>query len=219
MVAAWLALLELWLALDDDWLELLLLEGWFDDEAAELLEVAGWLLDVAGMLPVVDGSLVAAVEFDEDDGWLEALDWLDDAGWFDEDAGWLALVELEADAPPEMPSAARVCWSSEPDPDKPCACWKLVSAAWVFGPILPSIGPGSWPLSFSACWTCFTCESADDEDEDIELFGVSIEVLGWLADALVDEVGAGWLAAIAAVIERAKAVRANFRIMVNSFLL
>lgn len=192
------------------------IDDWLVDDEVELLEVAGWLLEVAG-------SLGAAEDwFDDKDDWLaDAADWLAD----DEADGWLLLVEpeAEAEAPPETPSAERVCWSSWPEPEMPCVCWKLCSAAWVFGPILPSTGPGSLPLSFRACWTWRTWEpSAEVEAEvevDIELFGVSMEVLGCaeLVAELVEDDGAGWLAAIAAVIESANAVSANFLIMVNSF--
>ena len=39
----------------------------------------------------------------------------------------------------------------------PSLDWKSRRAALVRGPINPSMGPGSWPLSFSACWTAITC--------------------------------------------------------------
>lgn len=180
------------------------IDDWLVDDEVELLDVAGWLL-------VVAGSLVAA-----EGGWLA-----DD----DEADGWLLLVEpeAEAEAPPETPSAERVCWSSWPEPEMPCACWKLCNAAWVFGPILPSTGPGSLPLSFRACWTWRTWELSDEAEAevelDIELFGAPMEVLGCaeLVAELVEDDGAGWLAAIAAVIESANAARANFLIMVTSF--
>ena len=219
-MAAWLALLEL---VEDDELELAL-DGWLllladgcsdEEEAAELLEVAGWLLEVAGMLPVVEADWLAE----------EAVELLAAAGWLLDEAadGWLLLVEpddgAEAEAPPDRPSAARVCWSTWPDPERPCACWKLCSAACVFGPILPSIAPGSMPLSFNACWTCFTWLSPAEEDL-VEAFGASMAVLGWaeLAEAeLVDALVEGWLAAKAADTERASAERASFLIMVNSF--
>jgi hypothetical protein len=222
LVAAWL-LLELWLAEDDElelalagWLlALLLIDDGLFVEAVELLEAAGWLLEVAGMLPVA--------EFADAAGWLlEVAEFADAAGWLDED-GWLLLVELEeaTDAPPEMPSAARVCWSSWPEAERPWACWKLCSAACVFGPILPSIAPGSWPLSFSACWTCFTWLSPDEAEADAAgaAFGASIAALccAELAVELVEAEVDGWLAANAAVMERANAVRANFLIMMNSF--
>jgi len=54
--------------------------------------------------------------------------------------------------------------------------------------MMPSISPGSWPLSFSACWTFFTSallaerlvedisEEDDPEDEDIPVS------LDWLVD-------------------------------------
>jgi hypothetical protein len=59
-------------------------------------------------------------------------------------------------APLPMPvactsSADNVCASSWPVDLRPWACWNSFTAADVFGPMMPSIGPVSKPLSFSAC--------------------------------------------------------------------
>lgn len=92
------------------------------------------------MVELVDELLVLG-------GWsLLAAGWsLLAAGWLLEVAGWLLDVveSADAEASPEIPSAESVCGSRLPEPDRPCADWKLCSAAWVFGPILPSIAPGS----------------------------------------------------------------------------
>ena len=90
-----------------------------------------------------------------EDGWFAEEGWLAallEAAWFAllvELAldGWLLdvlLVEaLLASESPWTPSAARVCWSSSPAPEIPCCCWKLCSACFVCGPMMPSICPGS----------------------------------------------------------------------------
>lgn len=71
--------------------------------------------------------------------------------------------------PDEEPSAAWVWESSSPEACRPCCCWNCCSAACVFGPILPSTGPVSIPLSFSACCACLTAEvSAEDDDDPCE---------------------------------------------------
>ena len=66
-------------------------------------------------------------------GWslLAAAGWLVDDDWLADAAGWLLLVELEGDieASPCTPSADRVCESRLPEPEMPCACWKLCNAA------------------------------------------------------------------------------------------
>ena len=66
----------------------------------------------------------------------------------------LAPLVEPVDAEPEdplTPRAASVCWSSLPEALSPLDCWYSFSAAWVFGPALPSAGPASMPaaLSFS----------------------------------------------------------------------
>jgi hypothetical protein len=57
---------------------------------------------------------------------------------------------------PSTPNASLVLLSSVPLADSPCCCWKAFNADFVFGPMMPSISPGSWPLSLSACCTFFT---------------------------------------------------------------
>lgn len=77
--------------------------------------------------------------------------------------------ELDDDAPeveplpPCTPSAESVCESSWPLAWMPCCCWKLVRACWVFGPMMPSTGPGSCPFCCRACWACFTFSSPADD--------------------------------------------------------
>jgi hypothetical protein len=77
--------------------------------------------------------------------------------------------DWDDDAPPPCtPSAASVCWSSCPDAVRLFCCWNCLSAAWVFGPIWPSIGPTSRPLDCSACWAWRTswlpCEELSLEE-------------------------------------------------------
>jgi hypothetical protein len=60
---------------------------------------------------------------------------------------------------PSTPSDCIVFASSWPVACMPCAFWKSRSACFVLGPILPSIVPGSWPLSFKACCAAFTFSS------------------------------------------------------------
>ena len=167
-------------------------------EASEVDE--GWLLE-AEEADWFAEALVA--------GWLaEAVE----AGWFVEDGaeGWLAeavvagwLAEAEADELLEAePSIPAIC--------TPAACaWSM--AACVFGPLTPSIGPGSKPLSFSACCSCRTDSSpwawlplpeaaieegwfaeaeADGWFAEAEVDGWFAEAAGWLAEADT----AGWLA-------------------------
>jgi hypothetical protein len=119
-----------WLVLDE--------EPWFAEELC---------LD-EGLL---DAVLLDAVLADEDWAPVEDAVLPDEAVWFAllpiepelALADWLALLEvLLAIGLPETPSAARVCWS-RPEPEMPCFCWKACSAFSVFGPMMPSIGPGS----------------------------------------------------------------------------
>src|SRR5262245_129531 len=59
--------------------------------------------------------------------------------------------------PPSVTSIfAMVCASTRPVACSPSAFWYAFSAAVVCGPCRPSIGPGSKPLSFRACWTSRT---------------------------------------------------------------
>jgi hypothetical protein len=82
----------------------------------------------------------------DDDGWfVEAEDdWLAELeGWLVDAAGWFVEAEeagelIEDDG-----------WLVEADDDSADFAWS--SAAWVLGPMTPSIGPGSKPLAFSAC--------------------------------------------------------------------
>jgi hypothetical protein len=77
-------------------------------------------LEADGLLALVLGEL--ALEGDEE---LAPLD---------------ELVE-PVEAEPELsltPRAASVCWSSLPEPWIPLDCWNSFTAAWVFGPSLPS---------------------------------------------------------------------------------
>jgi hypothetical protein len=113
------------------------------------------------LLEVLDEGWFA----DDDDGWLleaELADWfveLELAGWFAELeladwlaelelAGWFAEAEVEAEdgaeLSPAMSALAAFAWSI---------------AACVRGPMMPSIGPGSNPLSFNACCSCLTDSS------------------------------------------------------------
>jgi hypothetical protein len=141
-------------------------DGWFEEA-----EVDGWFEEA------------------EVDGWL-ADDVVED--WFDEAEvdGWLAdaeadgwFIELDAVAADAPATEARPGMSA-------LACLALSIAACVLGPITPSTGPGSKPLSFRACWSCFTDSSPFAMLALESLFAE----LGWLADAdwLVDA-DADWL--------------------------
>jgi hypothetical protein len=63
-------------------------------------------------------------------------------------------LEEPLDAEPDeplTPRAASVCRSRLPEAWIPLDCWNSFTAAWVFGPALPSAGPASMPaaLNFS----------------------------------------------------------------------
>jgi len=63
-------------------------------------------------------------------------------------------LEDPLDAEPDeslTPRAASVCRSSLPEAWSPMDCWYSFSAAWVFGPALPSAGPASMPAALSFC--------------------------------------------------------------------
>lgn len=104
------------------------------------------------------------------------------------------LEELDAPLPC---SAASVCWSSWPDGVRLFCCWNCLRAACVFGPIMPSTGPGSIPLSLSACcawrtsdWPAF-CDDAESCDwpyppEALEAPPLLIadDALSWVGDDL-----------------------------------
>jgi hypothetical protein len=104
---------------------------------------------------------------DVDDGWFveDEADWFaeDEAGWFVEDeADWFAEDEADwfAEAEPDRPDEDAELPATEFRPGMSAfACFAWSMAAWVRGPMMPSTGPGSKPLSFSACWSCFTCSS------------------------------------------------------------
>jgi hypothetical protein len=106
--------------------------GYLPCEDDVVLGVVG----AAGGVAVVLLSLVAEgrlVLSDEDD---------------DEEEGVLMLLsELEG----AEDGAAVLLLASELVLDEEEAPCDAVCAAWVFGPMMPSIGPGSKPLSFSDC--------------------------------------------------------------------
>jgi hypothetical protein len=137
-------------------------EGWFVEAV-----LAGWLVEAAGWF--ADAEL---------DGWLvDALA----AGWFADADGWFIDDEAEA-------------LDSLETPGRPAtfACFALSRAAWVFGPMMPSTGPGSKPLSFSACWSWRTDSSPFAPAamlESLEGWLVEAEMAGWFAEAEPD----GWL--------------------------
>jgi hypothetical protein len=153
-----------------------------------------WLLLGAALVP--DGWLVE----DKDDGWFVEAD---DDGWFveaDEDG---ALVPSE----PEDCDGALVPLIEllEDDGDAledepPDCCPHCCCAAWVFGPMMPSTGPGSQPCAFSCCCSWRTdsspCEALPD-DADGALVPAEPEVPldeadGALVEALLLE-AEGWL--------------------------
>lgn len=99
------------------------------------------------------GGVCVLESLDEGDGALVSAD--------DEGDGMLASEAGAANGVVAEPfSAASVCESRVPDAEMPCAVWKSRSALSVFGPMMPSIAPGSWPLSFKACCACWTDGSA-----------------------------------------------------------
>jgi hypothetical protein len=126
-----------------------------------------WLVD-----SVDDGWLAEA----ELAGWFaeaELAGWLAEAelaGWFAEAelAGWFAEAEAEdgAESSPAMSALAAFAWSI---------------AACVRGPMTPSIGPGSNPLSFNACCSCLTDSSPCAPE--LALMSVPLAPLVELADA------------------------------------
>jgi hypothetical protein len=164
--------------------------------AAASLDAVGWLDEavLAGWFAEAElaGWLVEAVA----DGWLaEAEGWLaeaDEDGWFSEAEAWLDDCDAPATFRPGMSAFA---------------CFALSIAAWVRGPMTPSTGPGSKPLSFNACCSCFTDSSPAILPplmllSEAEALLVEAEALGWFDEAeaagwLVDEddmLEDGWLA-------------------------
>jgi hypothetical protein len=116
--------------------------------------------------------LVWLVEAD-DDGWLVDEDW----AWFAEleaddglaeplEADWFAEAEPEADwfadAEPDWPDDAEAPATEFRPGMSALACFAWSTAACVRGPMMPSTGPGSKPLSFSACWSWRTDSSPWD---------------------------------------------------------
>lgn len=103
-------------------------------------------LELDGLLALELGELVLPLlELEGDE--LVALG-------FDDLLPELESLEEPLEAEPELsftPKAARVFWSSRPVAWIPLDCWYSFTAAWVFGPTLPSAGPVSIPaaLSFS----------------------------------------------------------------------
>ena len=96
-------------------------------------------------MPVVLGDVLGAVAGPGVDGALGEIELL----VLSELLG--ALLELDDADELCTPSAAKVCGSRLAVVVRPLDCWKLFNAAWVLGPILPSIAPVLNPLSFSAC--------------------------------------------------------------------
>jgi hypothetical protein len=117
---------------DDGWVAEAVLAGWFDEA-----ELEAWLVEADEA-----GWLADAV----DAGWFAEAE---DEGWFADAEldGWLAEADVLLEAEPSMPATctpAALAWSM---------------AACVRGPLTPSTGPGSKPLSFSACWSWRTDSS------------------------------------------------------------
>jgi hypothetical protein len=156
-------------------------------------EEAGWFVEDEDWLALwlVESDVDAWLVAPEVDGWLAEAD---ADGWFveaEDENG------VEADAWPEpLPAVSR------PAMFAPAALARSI-AAWVRGPMTPSTGPGSKPLSFSACWSCRTDSSppawlapndAPCDEAMLPEADWSLEVLleGWFADdeAVLD----GWLA-------------------------
>lgn len=63
-------------------------------------------------------------------------------------------VDENGDAVAEPFNAASVASSRLPEAVNPWAVWKSRNAASVFGPMTPSMVPGSCPLDFSDCCAC-----------------------------------------------------------------
>ena len=105
-----------------------------DDEEGDEDEAP---LDAEGLLALALGELALGL----DELVLPELAPLDDP---------VEPVDAEPDEP-LTPRAASVCRSSVPEAWIPLDCWNCFTAAWVFGPALPSAGPASMPaaLSFS----------------------------------------------------------------------
>jgi hypothetical protein len=170
-------------------------DGWLAEA-----EVDGWLAEA-----VVAGWLAEAVVA----GWFAEAEL---AGWFAEAEvdGWLAeaevdgwFAEAEADDAP-VSSMPAICTPA-------ALAWSM--AACVRGPLMPSIGPGSKPLSLSACCSFFTDSSPCAFEPELMLLSaeaplpvcdaplVELEAIadGWFAEAeaagwFAEAEAAGWLA-------------------------
>jgi hypothetical protein len=192
----------------------------------------GWLLED-------DGWLV------EDDGWLvEALGWLVEADdGFDADNELVvSVLELMLDEVLGVLEALEALGELDDDEADCSACFEASSAAWVRGPMMPSIGPGSKPLSFSDCWSCFTDSSpaafalaglADVSAEAlleadvsaaapldvVELAGEAVAGCDDCDCALAPDCFAGWLSAAKTVpAAMSAATSASFFISMDSIL-
>lgn len=172
-----------WLVDSDD-------AGWLaDEDCAWLVEDAAWFVeaDAAGWFAEADAA-----------GWLAEAD---AAGCSAEADGWFAEADDgldDAEATELRPGMSAF------------ACFALSIAACVRGPMMPSTGPGSKPLSFSACWSCFTdssplaagalltLEPLVELDAIAEGWFAEAEAAGWFAEAeaagwFADAEAAGWL--------------------------
>jgi hypothetical protein len=176
---------------------------------------AGWLVDAAGWF--VEDEAAWLVEADA--AWL-----VDAAGWFTEAevAGWLVDADAAgwfAEAEDGLDDAEALATEFRPGTSA-FACFAWSMAAWVRGPMMPSTGPGSKPLSFSACcswrtdsspaaWLPLILLESDLLESDAPLVEladaplVEAEDAGWLVEDaamlddagwLVDAVAAGWFA-------------------------
>lgn len=79
-------------------------------------------------------------------------------------------------------NAASVCESSWPDGVRLFCCWNCLRALFVFGPSWPSTGPGSIPLSFSACCASRTSELLPCMDDEDPYPPEALEALPLIAD-------------------------------------
>ena len=112
------------------------------------------LLELPVSPPCVDDEELLG---DDDMPLLELVELLGD----EDDEPLLEPIELdvsdglldEPEEPLEAPVLSAVSvWSSIwPEACRPCCCWNFFSAAFVFGPAMPSTGPALKPLSFRAC--------------------------------------------------------------------
>ncbi len=125
------------------------------------------LAPVAGVAELVDEAAAASVEFEEPLPMDPELLPIEPELLPIEPE----LLPIEPELPPMDPELPPIDDDVEVDgcvpvePDAPLEAWPdsdACSAAWVFGPIMPSIGPGSKPWSFSDCCSCLTDASPPD---------------------------------------------------------